>query len=163
MKRAALAPRRLLALAAAAAVTGALACASTPWRGTELDPAQVSFAPELEVDLSTMRQTESGLYIRDLSEGAGPTVRRRSLISIHYAVWLPDGTLVDSSLGGEPFTFRMGGSEVIDGWNEGLRGMQRGGRRRLVVRPGLAYGSAGSARVPPNTTLVFEVQLVDVR
>ena len=77
--------------------------------------------------------------------------------------WLADGTLVDSSVGGEPFVFRLGGQEVIRGWNEGIPGMKIGGRRKLVVRPGLAYGSRGTARVPPHATLVFEVQLVDVR
>ncbi len=155
--------RELIAVAAAATLLAVSGCAPTPWRGTALDPAQVGFAPELEVDLSAMEQTESGLYMQDISQGAGPTVQRRSLVSIHYAVWLPDGTLVDSSIGGDPFTFRLGGSEVIDGWNEGLQGMRRGGRRKLVVRPGLAYGSAGSANVPPDATLVFEVQVVDVR
>lgn len=150
--------RRLLLVAFVSA-----GCATTPWQGTPLDPATRSFAPELEVDLAEYRQTESGLYLQDLSEGAGPVARRNSFVSIHYAVWLTDGTLVDTSVGGSPFNVRLGDREVIKGWNEGIPGMKVGGRRRLVVRPGLAYGSRGSARVPPDATLVFEVQLVDVR
>jgi peptidylprolyl isomerase len=126
-------------------------------------PEDVTFAPELAVDLEAMERTSSGLYLLDLEEGAGPPAQRTSLVTVHYVGWLPDGTVVDSSLGGEPFQFRLGGSEVIRGWNQGIPGMKRGGRRRLVVRPGLAYGSRGSARVPPGASLVFEVRLVDVR
>jgi FKBP-type peptidyl-prolyl cis-trans isomerase len=88
---------------------------------------------------------------------------RTSLVTIHYVGWLPDGTVIDSSLGGEPFQFRLGGNEVIRGWNQGIPGMKIGGRRKLVIRPGLAYGSRGSASVPSGATLVFELQLVDVR
>ncbi len=89
--------------------------------------------------------------------------RRTSLVTIHYVTWLSDGSVVDASLGGEPFTLRLGGNEVIQGWNQGIPGMKVGGRRKLVVRPGLAYGSRGTPNVPGNSTLVFEVQLVDVR
>jgi FKBP-type peptidyl-prolyl cis-trans isomerase len=139
------------------------ACAPTVWEGGTGDPATVAFAPELGIDLAAMERTPSGLYLQDLAEGAGPTAQRTSLVSIQYATWLPDGTLVDTSVGGDPFTVRLGGNEVIRGWNEGIQGMRVGGRRRLVVRPGLAYGSRGTANVPPGATLVFEVQLTDVR
>jgi FKBP-type peptidyl-prolyl cis-trans isomerase len=152
--------RRLGALAVALALT---ACAGGSWVGTEADPATVTFADELGVDLASMDRSLSGLYTLDLAPGMGAVARSTSLVTIHYMTWLSDGTLVDSSIGGEPFTFRLGGSEVIRGWNEGIPGMQIGGRRKLVVRPGLAYGSRGTANVPRNATLVFEVQLVDVR
>ncbi|MEJ2538639.1 MAG: FKBP-type peptidyl-prolyl cis-trans isomerase [Gemmatimonadota bacterium] len=145
------------------AVVWAGACASGSWEGGAGDPTTVDFAPELGVDLRGMERTGSGLFLEDLEVGGGPTAQRTSLVSIHYATWLADGTLVDTSIGGEPFVLRLGGNEVIRGWNEGLRGMRVGGRRRLVVRPGLAYGAGGSARVPPGATLVFEVELVDVR
>lgn len=138
-------------------------CATGPWEGTVADPAQVDFAPELEVDLEAMERTPSGLYLQDLAEGAGPVARSNSLVTLHYATWLPDGSVVDTSVGGDPFTMRLGGSEVIRGWNQGIPGMKVGGRRRLVVRPGLAYGSRGTPNVPGNSTLVFEVQLLDVR
>ncbi|UCC26343.1 MAG: FKBP-type peptidyl-prolyl cis-trans isomerase [Gemmatimonadales bacterium] len=147
----------------AVALVASTGCATGPWEGTVADPAQVDFAPELEVDLEAMERTPSGLYLQDLAEGAGPVARSNSLVTLHYATWLPDGSVVDTSVGGDPFTMRLGGSEVIRGWNQGIPGMKVGGRRRLVVRPGLAYGSRGTPNVPGNSTLVFEVQLLDVR
>ena len=141
----------------------AAACASTPWQGTERDPSQVAFAGELGVDLAQMEQVEPGLYVQDLVSGGGRAAGRTSRVWIHYITWLPDGTIVDTNVGGEPFAFRLGEDEVIRGWDRAIAGMQIGGNRRLVVRPGLAYGSRGTARVPPGTTLVFQVELVDTR
>lgn len=138
-------------------------CGGTAWQGTHLDPAQVAFADELGVELDRMEQLEPGLYIQDLAEGMGPAARRGDLVSINFALWLADGSLVDTSVGGEPFQFRVGRPEVIKGWNAAIPGMKVGGRRKLVIRPGLGYGSAGSPNVPSNATLVFEVQLLDVR
>lgn len=146
-----------------AGLSFAAGCGGTHWRGTEADPAGVSFAPELQVDLESMQLTPSGLYLLDLQEGTGAAAWRTSLVTVHYATWLPDGSLVDASVGGEPFSFRLGGKEVIRGWNLGIPGMKVGGRRRLVVRPGLGYGSRGTANVPPQSTLLFEIQLLDVR
>ena len=150
-------------LAAVLVTTAMGACGGTAWQGTSLDPAQVTYADELGVEFSEMEQLPSGLYLQDLSEGVGAVAGRTSRVWIHYISWLPDGTVIDSSLGGEPFHFRLGGNEVIRGWNQGIPGMKIGGRRRLVVRPGLAYGSRGQGDVPPSATLVFEVQLVDAR
>jgi FKBP-type peptidyl-prolyl cis-trans isomerase FkpA len=140
-----------------------LACSTTPWQGTALDPAQVVFAGELDVDLSAMQLLEPGLYVQDLALGSGRVARRTSLVWVHYITWLPDGTVVDTSVGSEPFSFRLGEGEVIKGWNAAIPGMQLGGNRRIVVRSGLAYGSRGTAKVPPGTTLVFQVELVDTR
>ena len=126
------------------------------------DPAALFFAPDLDIDLGDFERTSSGLYVQDLEEGKGAVARRESRIWIYYVGWLPDGTVFDGNVGGEPFHFRLGGNEVIRGWNEGIVGMKRGGRRRLVVRPGLAYGSRGRGKVPAGATLVFEVELVDV-
>ena len=139
------------------------ACASSPWQGTERDPAELSFSEELNVDLAGMEELEPGLYVEDIVPGRGRAAGRSSRVWIHYITWLPDGTLVDSSLGGEPFAFRLGEDEVIRGWNRAIPGMQIGGNRRIVVRPGLAYGSRGTAKVPPGSTLVFQVELVDTR
>ena len=126
------------------------------------DPAALFFAPELDIDLGDFERTSSGLYVQDLEEGQGAVARRESRVWIYYVGWLPDGTVFDGNVGGEPFHFRLGGNEVIRGWNEGLVGMKRGGRRRLVVRPGLAYGSRARGAVPAGATLVFQVDLVDV-
>lgn len=120
------------------------------------------YAPELQIDLSTFELRPSGLYVQDVEVGEGPIARRTSRVWIHYVGWLPDGTIFDGSLGGDPYHTRLGGNEVIRGWNEGITGMRRGGVRRLVVPPDLAYGSRGRGDVPPGATLVFEVELVDV-
>ena len=142
---------------------GLAGCASTPWQGTELDPSEVTFHGELGVDLSQMQELEPGLYVQDLVLGSGRAAGKTSRVWIHYITWLPDGTVVDTSVGGEPFQFRLGEGEVIQGWNRAIPGMQIGGNRKVVVRPGLAYGSRGTAGVPPSTTLVFQVELVDTR
>jgi FKBP-type peptidyl-prolyl cis-trans isomerase FkpA len=126
------------------------------------DPALLFYAPELEVNLSEFERRSSGLYVEDVMVGDGPVARRTSRVWIHYVGWLPDGTVFDASLGGDPYHTRLGGNEVIRGWNEGIVGMRRGGVRRLVVPPRLGYGSAGRGDVPPNATLVFRLELVDV-
>ena len=126
------------------------------------DPTQLFFAPDLEVDLSNFERTTSGLYVQDVSIGDGPITRRTSRVWIEYVGWLPDGTVFDGNLGGDPYAIRLGGNEVIRGWNEGIVGMRRGGIRRLVVPPRLAYGSSRRGRIPAGSTLVFYVELVDV-
>jgi peptidylprolyl isomerase len=126
------------------------------------DPALLFYAPELEVTLADFELRPSGLYVQDVEIGEGPVARRTSRVWIHYVGWLPDGTVFDGSLGGDPYHTRLGGNEVIRGWNEGIAGMRRGGVRRLVVPPHLAYGSRGRGDVPPGATLVFQVELVDV-
>lgn len=154
----------MLTLAAATAVAGA--CGGGPPIQSEAlpptDPAELVFAPELAVDLSVMEKTESGLYLRDIVVGQGPVARRTSRVWVKYVGRLPDGTVFDANLGGEPYHTRLGGSEVIRGWNEGIVGMRRGGIRRLVVPPHMGYGSRGSGDVPPGATLVFDLELVDV-
>ena len=126
------------------------------------DPTQLTFAEELQVDLNAFRRTESGLFVQDVSEGSGRFAGRTSRVWIEYVGWLPDGTVFDGNVGQDSYHFRLGGSEVIDGWNEGIVGMRRGGVRRLVVRPELAYGSRGRGKIPAGSTLVFWVRLVDV-
>lgn len=126
------------------------------------DPTELFFAAELEVDLSEFERTSSGLYVQDVVEGDGPVARRTSRVWIEYVGWLPDGTVFDGNLGGDPYAIRLGGNEVIRGWNEGIVGMRRGGVRRLVVPPRLAYGSSGRGDIPPGSTLVFYLELVDV-
>jgi FKBP-type peptidyl-prolyl cis-trans isomerase len=126
------------------------------------DPAQLFYAPELEVNLADFERTSSGLYIEDLEIGEGPIARRTSRVWIEYVGWLPDGTVFDGNVGGDPYNLRLGGNEVIRGWNEGIVGMRRGGIRRLVVPPRLAYGSQRRGDIPPGSTLVFYIELVDV-
>jgi FKBP-type peptidyl-prolyl cis-trans isomerase FkpA len=134
-----------------------------PAPGASSKPEETAFAPALKVDLSAMRRTPSGLYVQDIKVGTGAVARRTSTVSVRYTGYLADGTILDTTGSGEPATFRLGGREVIPGWDEGIPGMKVGGIRRLVVRPELAYGERGTAGVPPGATLVFDIQLVNVR
>jgi FKBP-type peptidyl-prolyl cis-trans isomerase FkpA len=125
-----------------------------------------TYAPELNVDLTDMTRLESGLYIRDLEEGDGEAVEVGQTALVQYTGWLPDGTLFDSSRqpGRQPFDVVVGRGEVIEGWDQGLPGMRVGGRRLLVIPPTLGYGAEGAGGViPPNATLIFDVELVEVR
>jgi peptidylprolyl isomerase len=111
-----------------------------------------------------MTLTPEGLYYYDLAEGTGEAAERGDRVRIHYNGFFPDGTLFDSSQArGEPIQFVLGMREVIRGWELGVPGMKHGGRRLLVIPPDLGYGSRGlSGVVPGNSTLVFEVQLLEV-
>lgn len=102
------------------------------------------------------------LKIDELAVGDGVSARRGQRVSVHYTGWLTDGKKFDSSLDrGEPFTFTLGAGEVILGWDDGVTGMQVGGKRRLTIPPELGYGRRGVRGViPANATLVFEVELL---
>jgi FKBP-type peptidyl-prolyl cis-trans isomerase FkpA len=105
------------------------------------------------------------LEITDLVVGSGAEAAAGKKVSVHYTGTLTDGKKFDSSLDrGQPFGFSLGAGQVIRGWDQGVAGMKVGGRRRLVIAPHLAYGARGFPPViPPNSTLVFEVELLDVR
>jgi FKBP-type peptidyl-prolyl cis-trans isomerase FkpA len=124
-----------------------------------------TYAPELNVDLGRMTRSETGLYTQDLQEGAGDPVQSGRTVAVHYTGWLPDGTKFDSSRDrGAPIEFVLGTNKVIVGWDQGLAGMRKGGRRLLVIPPDLAYGEEGRRGViPPRATLVFDVELVEIR
>ncbi|MBL9105826.1 MAG: FKBP-type peptidyl-prolyl cis-trans isomerase [Myxococcales bacterium] len=102
------------------------------------------------------------LKIDELQPGKGEPARRGHQVSVHYTGWLQDGTKFDSSHDrGTPFSFKLGAGEVILGWDDGVVGMQPGGKRRLTIPPDLGYGRRGVRGViPPNATLVFEVELL---
>lgn len=108
--------------------------------------------------------TSSGLVIEDLSVGAGEPAAAGRRVTVHYTGWLVDGTKFDSSRDrGDPFVFPLGGRRVIAGWDEGVQGMRVGGVRKLTIPPTLGYGARGAGGViPPNATLVFEVELLGV-
>jgi len=109
--------------------------------------------------------TPSGLKYQDLVLGDGTVAETNHLVSVHYTGWLTDGTKFDSSLDrGRPFDFQLGAGQVIRGWDEGVTGMRVHGKRRLTIPPDLGYGPQGAGGViPPNATLVFEVELLDVK
>lgn len=124
-----------------------------------------SFAAELGVDVDKLVETPSGLRYQDLEVGTGSEAVPGTSVSVHYTGWLTDGTKFDSSVdGGQPFEFRLGAGMVIAGWDEGVAGMNIGGKRKLVIPSDLGYGAAGAGRdIPPNATLVFDVELLDVK
>lgn len=107
--------------------------------------------------------TESGLKYLDIQEGIGRTPVKGQRLVVHYTGYFTDGRAFDSSSEEKPFEFVLGSGQVIKGWEEGLATMKAGGRRRLIVPPHLAYGSRGKGNIPPNTTLVFEVELLSIR
>ena|SRR5690625_746551 len=132
--------------------------------GPFADPATIEYAVDLDVQIDEMTRTESGLYYRDIVVGDGPVAEPGQNVVVHYTGWLPDGRKFDSSRDlGQHFVFHLGGGQVIAGWDEGVAGMRVGGRRQLVIPPHLAYGERGAGGViPPNATLVFDVELVDI-
>ena len=108
--------------------------------------------------------TPSGLQYWDISVGTGATAVSGKAVSVHYTGWLANGTKFDSSLDrGQPFVFTLGEGQVIKGWDEGIAGMKVGGKRQLRIPPALAYGDSGAnGMIPPNATLIFDVQLLGV-
>ena len=137
--------------------------------GAEVDisgpPEEVTFAPELGVDLSAMQQTASGTYWQDRILGTGDEIVLGSVVAVDYAGWLPDGRQFDSSRdpGRSPFILEVGEPGIITGWNDGIPGMLVGGVRLLVIPPRNAYGDAGAPpTIPPNTTLVFEIEVLGI-
>jgi FKBP-type peptidyl-prolyl cis-trans isomerase FkpA len=108
--------------------------------------------------------TPSGLTIEEVTVGTGATATAGQKVTVHYTGWLTNGTKFDSSKDrGDPFEFPLGGGRVIKGWDEGVQGMKIGGKRKLTIPPGLGYGARGAGGViPPNATLVFEVELLGV-
>lgn len=109
--------------------------------------------------------TDSGLKYEDLVEGDGAEASAGQTAVVHYTGWLTDGSKFDSSKDrNQPFSFGLGKGMVIRGWDEGVVGMKVGGTRKLTIPPQLGYGAAGAGGViPPNATLVFEVELLELR
>lgn len=105
------------------------------------------------------------LQVEELAVGTGITAANGHQVSVHYTGWLTDGTKFDSSLDrGKPFQFTLGRGQVIQGWDQGVAGMKIGGKRKLTVPGHLAYGQRGyPGLIPPNATLVFEVELLGLK
>jgi len=148
------------------AVGGTAGCAATPAEETTAppsEPGQVSMPPEGETPEAPAAGDVTELVIEDIKVGTGAEAVAGSNVTVHYTGWLTDGTEFDSSVGGEPFQFPLGAGRVIPGWDQGVAGMKVGGQRRLTIPPALGYGAAGAGGViPPNATLVFEVELISV-
>jgi peptidylprolyl isomerase len=112
------------------------------------------------------KKTASGVKYWDIREGTGAVATRGQSVTVHYTGWLENGKKFDSSVDrGEPFTFKLGAHEVITGWDEGVAGMKVGGKRQLKIPPEAGYGArnVGNGLIPPNSTLIFDVELLKVQ
>ena len=114
-----------------------------------------------------MTTTPSGLQYEDTKVGEGAEAARGQSVTVHYTGWLYNdgvqGAKFDSSVGRSPFSFNVGGGQVITGWDEGVAGMKVGGKRTLIIPAPLGYGARGAGPIPPNANLMFDVELVDVK
>jgi len=108
--------------------------------------------------------TDSGLKYDDITDGDGDIATAGQMVTVHYTGWLTDGNKFDSSKDrNDPFKFKLGAGNVIRGWDEGVAGMKIGGTRKLTIPANLGYGAQGAGGViPPNATLVFEVELLGI-
>ncbi len=125
--------------------------------GNWADPTKITYYSSLHVDLSRMSKTASGVFYWDSIPGTGTyQAKPGDQVTVHYTLWLPDGTLVDNN-GGQAASITLSNTNVIQGWVDGLTGVVQGTTRQLVIPPSLGYGSLGSGKIPGNTTLVFLV------
>ena len=139
---------------------------TTATTGTAATSAPSASAPATSGATEGQERTlAGGLKVTDIKVGSGPMAESGSQVAVHYTGWLTDGSKFDSSLDrGQPISFALGSGQVIRGWDEGLKGMRVGGKRKLTIPSSMAYGPEGRPPViPPDATLVFEVELMDVR
>jgi peptidylprolyl isomerase len=109
--------------------------------------------------------TETGMKYEIIKEGTGASPKRGDSVTVHYTGWLEDGTKFDSSFDrNQPFTFKLGVGQVIQGWDDGVATMRVGGKTKFFIPPELGYGSRGAGGViPPNAKLIFEVELLSIK
>lgn len=157
----------VLALLALSAVPTVKAQDATPTVAVDsigAPAASPTPAPKKAKADSKVITTPSGLKYTILKRGTGSFAMPGQTVSVHYTGWLTDGTKFDSSVDrGQPFQFTLGAGQVIKGWDQGVRGMRVGEKRKLTIPPSLGYGPAGAGGViPPNATLIFDVELMDI-
>lgn len=130
-----------------------------------LSPQATPTSPPTSVLENKMITMDNGLKIQDLKVGTGSEAKTGYAVSVNYLGTLENGTKFDSSYDrGQPFQFMLGAGEVIKGWDIGVAGMKVGGKRKLIIPPALGYGERGAgSMIPPNATLIFEVELLAVQ
>jgi FKBP-type peptidyl-prolyl cis-trans isomerase FkpA len=164
-----------LATTAALAALALSACSRGEKPASEAASAPAAEVAAAETPATPAETTPTGsenmaLQKTDLAPGTGAEISSGQTALVHYTGWLYDaaapdnkGKQFDSSVGGEPFEFPLGAGRVIAGWDQGVVGMKVGGKRRLVIPPVMGYGERGAGGViPPNATLVFDVELVEI-
>ncbi len=118
---------------------------------------------EQAAEINQSQDEKQGLKIETLKQGSGEEVKKNDVIAVHYTGRLEDGTKFDSSLDkGEPLIFTLGTGKVIQGWDLGVLGMKIGEKRQLTIPPELGYGASGIGPIPPNATLIFEIELLSI-
>lgn len=156
--------RTPLVLLACAAVAFATGCSPV---GASRETTGLQPEPVPAETLTTTPQPAPAVELKmeDLKVGTGAEAVDGRTITVNYTGWLTDGTEFDSSVGKQPFTFTLGAGQVISGWDRGVKGMRVGGKRKLTIPPDLGYGPQGTpgGPIPPNATLVFEVELLGVQ
>jgi FKBP-type peptidyl-prolyl cis-trans isomerase len=148
----------LLTAAVAATLAGCNQAADQGGSSQQVDTAAISTDAKVT--------TKTGLKYTVLKEGAAnaPAAKAGDNVSVHYTGWLTNGSKFDSSVDrNQPFEFPLGQGRVIPGWDEGVAGMKVGEKRKLVIPPELGYGSRDMGQIPPNSTLVFEVELLGIK
>jgi peptidylprolyl isomerase len=163
-----LTPRNVifLSIVSAAILTGCDSCSKekaepAPTAATSTTAPADAAAPA--TDAATAPADQGTLQSTDLVEGSGAAAEDGKKLTVHYTGTLQDGTKFDSTVDRGPFSFVLGSGLVIAGWDQGIKGMKVGGKRKLIIPPHLAYGSRSVGGViPPNSTLVFEIELLKV-
>lgn len=148
----------------AAGMAMAVACTPEPPTGPAPAIEDTTFASSLNITLSSMTKTTNGVYFQDLTPGTGAAAASGSHLTVRYTGYFTNGTSFDTNIGSgkTALEFTLGSSQVIKGWDEGLVGLKVGGTRRLIIPPALGYGSGQYQNIPPNSILVFTVQLVSI-
>lgn len=162
----------MLARPIALAMTALLITACSKNEQAETPPAPDTAAQAPAAETPSTGSETMPLQKTDLTPGNGAEIKSGQTALVHYTGWLYDaatpenkGKQFDSSVGGEPFEFQLGAGHVISGWDQGVVGMKVGGKRRLVIPPDMGYGArgAGNGLIPPGATLIFDVELVEIR
>ncbi len=139
------------------------ACSDNDVPDIPSNPAVQTYAASLNVNIAQMTRLSDNLFVQDLTVGTGAEAVVGSTVGVRYTGWLIDGRQFDGNVGRAPFTFALGIAQVIPGWDLGVLGMRVGGRRRLVIGSRLGYGREGTGPIPPNASLVFDVEVLSVR
>lgn len=165
-------PSRLLLLLLALPIASVLLAAcggddddgETPNGGETATNEPATPTPAAMPEFTDPITTDSGLRYEDIVEGSGPEPQTGQRLTVHYTLYFTDGTRYQSSLdAGQPFTFVLGVGQVIKGWDEGLATMKAGGQRLMYIPSALAYGSRGQGAIPPDTDLIFLVELLSIQ